>query len=111
MRARAREVAKASAELLVAKGASVVDPALVRDLVSTRRRNDPLAGLSAREQEVLALMADGRTTSEIADRLAISGLTVQSHVKNIFTKLGVHSKVEAIRFAWRSGMLEIPIGA
>ena len=50
----------------IARGASVVDPALVRELVSARRRNDPLAVLSDREREVLALMAQGRSNAGIA---------------------------------------------
>ena len=58
--------------------------------------------LTRREREVLALLADGRTTQEVSDALSISVMTVQSHVKNVLAKLGVHSKVEAIRFAWRS---------
>ena len=67
--------------------------------------------LTRREREVLTLLADGRTTGEVAGALSISALTVQSHVKNILAKLGVHSKVEAIRYGWRSGALEISIGA
>jgi NarL family two-component system response regulator LiaR len=67
--------------------------------------------LTRREREVLALLADGQTTQEVADALSISVMTVQSHVKNVLAKLGVHSKVEAIRFAWRSGALSMPMGA
>jgi DNA-binding NarL/FixJ family response regulator len=74
-------------------------------------RSSRMRTLTAREREVLALLAGGRTTGEIARALSISGLTVQSHVKSILSKLGVHSKVEAIRFAWRSGALDVPIGA
>ena len=67
--------------------------------------------LTRREREVLALLADGRSTQEVSEALAISVMTVQSHVKNVLAKLGVHSKVEAIRFAWRSGALTMPASA
>ena len=50
----------------IAKGASVIDPALVQELVSARRRDDPLAALSAREQEVLMLMAEGRVEIRVS---------------------------------------------
>jgi DNA-binding NarL/FixJ family response regulator len=72
---------------------------------------DRMRKLTRREREILSLLAQGRTTSDIARTLSISVLTVQSHVKNLLAKLGVHSKVEAIRYAWRSGELEIPVGA
>ena len=71
----------------VAKGGSVVDPALVAELVSARRRDDPLAALSAREREVLALMAEGRSNSGIARRLWVTEGTVEKHVRSILTKL------------------------
>jgi len=70
-----------------------------------------LEALTRREREVLALLADGHTTQEVSDALSISVMTVQSHVKNVLAKLGVHSKVEAIRFAWRSGALTMPASA
>ncbi len=67
--------------------------------------------LTRREREVLALLAEGHTTQEVSEALSISVMTVQSHVKNVLAKLGVHSKVEAIRFAWRSGALTMPASA
>lgn len=73
----------------VAKGASVVDPALVQELVSARRRDDPLAVLSAREQEVLMLMAEGRSNAGIARRLWVTEGTVEKHVRSILTKLNL----------------------
>lgn len=73
----------------VSKGASVVDPALVQELVSARRRNDPLAALSAREQEVLMLMAEGRSNAGIARRLWVTEGTVEKHVRSILTKLNL----------------------
>ena len=71
----------------VSKGASVVDPALVQELFSARRRDDPLAVLSAREQEVLMLMAEGRSNAGIARRLWVTEGTVEKHVRSILTKL------------------------
>jgi DNA-binding NarL/FixJ family response regulator len=71
----------------VARGGSVVDPALVAELVAARRRDDPLAALSAREREVLALMAEGRSNAGIARRLWVTEGTVEKHVRSILTKL------------------------
>lgn len=73
----------------IAKGASVVDPVLVTELVSARRRNDPLAVLSAREREVLALMAEGRSNAGIAHRIWVTEGTVEKHVRSILTKLNL----------------------
>jgi serine/threonine-protein kinase PknK len=71
----------------VARGGSVVDPALVQELVSARRRNDPLAVLSAREHEVIGLMAEGRSNAGIARRLWVTEGTVEKHVRSIMAKL------------------------
>jgi serine/threonine-protein kinase PknK len=71
----------------VARGGTVVDPALVQELVTARRRGDPLDVLSAREREVLALMAEGRSNAGIARRLWVTLGTVEKHVRSIFTKL------------------------
>jgi DNA-binding NarL/FixJ family response regulator len=71
----------------IAKGATVVDPALVQELVSARRRDDPLAVLSSREREVLALMAEGRSNAGIARRLWVTEGTVEKHVRSILAKL------------------------
>jgi DNA-binding NarL/FixJ family response regulator len=73
--------------------------------VRARRAEHALvATLTGRECEILAALADGATTAEIADGLEISPATVQSHVRNILAKLGVHSKVEAVGAAWRAGL-------
>jgi serine/threonine-protein kinase PknK len=68
-------------------GGSVVDPALVSELISTRRANDPLEELSHREREVLELMAEGRSNGGIARQLWLSERTVEKHVHSILTKL------------------------
>ena len=73
----------------VARGGSVVDPGLVQELVSARKRNDPLAVVSDRERDVLALMAEGRSNAGIARRLWITEGTVEKHVRSILTKLGL----------------------
>jgi DNA-binding NarL/FixJ family response regulator len=73
----------------VANGGLVVDPALVQELVTVRRRDDPLAVLSAREREVLALMAEGRSNAGIARRLWVTEGTVEKHVRAILTKLNL----------------------
>ena len=73
----------------IANGASVVDPAVVSELVAARRLNDPLAMLSARELDVLALMAEGRSNAGIAHRLWVTEGTVEKHVRSILTKLNL----------------------
>jgi DNA-binding NarL/FixJ family response regulator len=71
----------------IVKGASVVDPALVQELVAAQRVNDPLEDLSPREREVLALMAEGRSNAGIGRRLWVTEGTVEKHVHSILTKL------------------------
>ena len=71
----------------IKKGGSAVDPALVQELVSARRRNDPLAMLSPREVEVLTLMAEGRSNGGIARQLWVTEGTVEKHVRSILAKL------------------------
>jgi DNA-binding NarL/FixJ family response regulator len=86
----------------VARGGSVVDPALVQELVAARHRNDPLDVLSPREREVLALMAEGRSNTGIAHRLWVTEGTVEKHVSSILMKLRVpeteddHRRVRAV---------------
>ena len=64
--------------------------------------------LTPREREILRMLAAGSSTADLAEAFGISPLTVQSHVKNILSKLGVHSKVEAVRLAWRHGLATTP---
>jgi serine/threonine-protein kinase PknK len=72
----------------VARGGAVIDPALVHEPVSARRRDDPLAVLSPREREVLALMAEWRSNTAIARQLWVTQGTVEKHVHSILTKAG-----------------------
>jgi DNA-binding NarL/FixJ family response regulator len=71
----------------IANGGSVVDPSLVKALVGASRRDDPLSELTAREREVLALMAEGRSNNGIAHRLYITEGAVEKHVRSILMKL------------------------
>ena len=74
----------------VASGGTALDPEVVTQLVGASRKRDSLAGLSAREREVLSLMAEGRSNAGIATVLVISEGAVEKHVANIFAKLDLH---------------------
>jgi DNA-binding NarL/FixJ family response regulator len=74
----------------IAAGGTVLDPQITRSLVRAHSRQNPLRALSDREREVLGVMAEGRSNAAIADRLVVSGKTVESHIASIFTKLGLH---------------------
>jgi DNA-binding NarL/FixJ family response regulator len=73
----------------IAAGACVVDPALVQELVTARRRDDPLQGITQREREVLTLMAEGRSNAGIAHRLWITEGTVEKHVRSIMSRMNL----------------------
>jgi DNA-binding NarL/FixJ family response regulator len=103
LKSRVTEVAEFVDDLRrVANGGAVIDPSLVQELVSTRRRDDPLTVLSAREQEVLALMAEGRSNAGIARRIWVTEGTVEKHVHSIMMKLNLpdtnedHRRVRAV---------------
>ena len=81
----------------VAAGGTVLDPEVVAQLLVQRRAQDPLAPLTAREREVLALMAEGRSNTAIARLLVVSEGAVEKHVRNIFTKLDLHQDEEQHR--------------
>jgi DNA-binding NarL/FixJ family response regulator len=74
---------------VIVEGGSVVDPALVRELLAARRVDDPLDAVTQREREVLALMAQGRSNSGIARNLVVTEGTVEKHVHSILGKLGL----------------------
>jgi len=93
----------------VAGGGTALDPEGVAQLFARRRRRDPLAALTAREREVLGLMAEGRSNTAIARHLVVTDGAVEKHVRNIFTKLGLppdeeqHRRVLAVVQHLRSG--------
>jgi DNA-binding NarL/FixJ family response regulator len=92
----------------VAAGGVVVDPSVVALLVNRARRHDPLDELTPREREVLRLMAEGRSNQAISAQLFLTDRTVESHVRNIFLKLGLspapddHRRVLAVLSYLRS---------
>jgi DNA-binding NarL/FixJ family response regulator len=97
----------------VAAGAGVLDPAVTRHVIdrfAAAPRADPdsvsaLAGLSAREIEVLRLVAAGRSNAEIATILFLGEATIKTHVSRMLLKLGLRDRVQAVAFAYESGLL------
>jgi DNA-binding NarL/FixJ family response regulator len=78
----------------VGAGECVVDRAVVDELLATRRRSDPMAELTAREREIIALMAEGRSNQGICRALWLSPKTVETHIRSAFSKLGIKEAPE-----------------
>ncbi|TCO50916.1 response regulator [Actinocrispum wychmicini] len=99
----------ASALRSAAAGQSTFDATVSRRLVAAlgaeqpRRRGNP-DGLTAREVEVLGLIADGLSNAQIATALFISETTVKTHINNSFAKIGARNRAEAVRYAFREGL-------
>ena len=81
----------------IVDGECVLDPTIVARLMHRRREPNPLDGLSAREVEVLALIAEGRTNASIARQLVVTDKTVEAHTRAIFGKLGLDEVIDANR--------------
>src|ERR1035438_7951179 len=73
----------------VARGGTVLDPQVIAQLLAGKRRDNALGALTAREQQLLALMAEGHSNTAIAQRLVISASAVEKHISNVFAKLGL----------------------
>jgi DNA-binding NarL/FixJ family response regulator len=92
----------------VAEGGSALDPEVVSQMLGRKRREDPLEGLTAREREVLGLMAEGRSNNAISEELVVTERAVEKHVTSIFGKLGLtaqqqdHRRVLAVLAFLRS---------
>jgi DNA-binding NarL/FixJ family response regulator len=97
---------------VVAAGDALLAPAVTRRVVEAFSRRRPpaetagLARLSAREREVLLLVARGRSNGQIATELVVGEATVKSHVSSTLAKLGLHDRVEAVIFAYESELVE-----
>ncbi|MER5918102.1 response regulator transcription factor [Streptomyces sp. NPDC001982] len=98
----------------VAAGEAVLPPSLTRALIETVRRQPSVAPLgqrtrldvfTGRERDVLIAVAAGWSNAEIAERLSIAPTTVKSHVSRILTKLGARARVQAVTYAYESGLL------
>ena len=89
-----------------ARGESPLDPRAARTILDARSEPDPLAGLSEREREVLALLVEGLPNKLIARRLEISEKTVKSHLTRIFRELDVTDRTQAALWAERHGLRE-----
>ena len=74
-------------------------------------QDENTAGLSPREREILGLLAEGRTQGQIAGELVISSKTVATHIQHILAKLGVHTRAQAVAFAFRRGLVEPDVRA
>jgi DNA-binding NarL/FixJ family response regulator len=105
--------------LAVAAGEAVLDPAVQHHVVAALANEQPGEpgdagscdlpdGLTPREAEVLALIAEGLTNAEIADRLTVTRTTVKSHINHLFTKAGLRDRAQAVNYAYRTGLATPP---
>jgi DNA-binding NarL/FixJ family response regulator len=111
-----------TAILTVAAGDAALDPAVQHHVVAALARDDRETGgdrskiaaaelpdgLTPREAEVLALIAEGLTNAEIAERLLVSQTTVKSHINHLFAKAGLRDRAQAVNYAYRTGLATPP---
>ncbi|MDA8147350.1 MAG: response regulator transcription factor [Actinomycetota bacterium] len=90
-----------------AAGTTVLDPSIIRRLAGSPGGDDP-AGLTWRERQVVALVAGGLANKVVGSRLGISVRTVEGHLNHAFTKLGVSTRTELVRFALANGLDSVP---
>jgi len=107
---RAAEAELISAIRTILRGDLYVDPSMVRGLLEESRQvqvkqSDPTESLTPRETEILRLIVEGYTNRQIGQELNISIRTVEGHRANISDKLGLHSRVELVRYARKSGLI------
>jgi len=96
----------------VARGDAALDPAVQHHVVAALAGGDPAGGasvdlpdgLTPREAEVLGLIAEGLSNTEIAERLVVTAATVKSHVNHIFAKAGARDRAQAVTYAYRHGL-------
>ena len=98
---------------VVADGDALLAPSITRQVIEgyVRRPADPahhagLARLTEREQEILVLLAGGKSNAELAAHLYLGEGTIKTHVSNMLTKLGLRDRVQAVVFAYESGLVE-----
>ncbi len=111
--------------LTVAAGEAAIDPSVQHHVVAalagqetqagaTSAHREPAEaelpdGLTTREAEVLALIADGLTNAEIAERLVVCPATVKSHINHLFAKAGLRDRAQAVRYAYSRGLAKPPL--
>ncbi len=81
---------------------------LPRDKAAAYKEEKGWERLTVREQEILELLAKGKSGNEIAEELHIAPLTVRTHIRNMMSKMGVHSRLEAVAFGMKNGLIEPP---
>lgn len=97
----------------VYRGDSFLSPSVAKLLVEDyqhgreRTTQDPYEQLTDRERDVLKLLAEGHTTREIANMLKVSTKTVEGHKTNLMAKLGIHNRIELVKYALRKGIISI----